>query len=97
VCLAWVFFRATSFDNALAVLERIGAGETDAPNLIPAVMIAVVIGFVAHCFPDRTFHWLRARFVELGPMEQAAVLTIATFILRELSHPTIVPFIYFQF
>jgi len=97
VCLAWVFFRATSFANALAILERVASWELDAPNLIPVVTVAVAAGFVAHFFPSRSFAWLRARFIELGPMEQAAVLTGATFLLRELSHPTIVPFIYFQF
>jgi hypothetical protein len=97
VCLAWVFFRATSFGNALAILERVGAGELDHPNLIPIIVIAIAIGFAAHFFPNRTFAWLRTKFVELPPIEQAGVLTAVTFVLRELSHPTIVPFIYFQF
>ncbi|HVV85616.1 MAG TPA: MBOAT family O-acyltransferase, partial [Kofleriaceae bacterium] len=42
VCLAWVFFRARSFGNALAVLRRLGAGEWDAPNLSPAIVLALV-------------------------------------------------------
>jgi D-alanyl-lipoteichoic acid acyltransferase DltB (MBOAT superfamily) len=101
VCLAWVFFRATSpdgsLDPALAMLQRIASWELDAPNLIPVVMVAVGAGFVAHFFPDRSFAWLRARFVALGPIEQGALLALATVVLRELSNPTIVPFIYFQF
>jgi alginate O-acetyltransferase complex protein AlgI len=97
VCLAWVFFRATSFDNALLILQRIGAREWDSPNLIPVVVFAVAAGFVAHFFPGRTFAWLRARFVGLLPIEQGGILACAALVLGELSHPTIVPFIYFQF
>ena len=47
VCLAWVFFRAKDFGNALAVLERLGAGEWDAPNLIPVIRLALVVALIA--------------------------------------------------
>jgi alginate O-acetyltransferase complex protein AlgI len=97
VCLAWIFFRAHSFAEALLVLESLGAWTSDAPNLIPVIVTALAAGYAAHFFPERTFAWLRARFIALGPMEQAAVLVGAAFLLRELSHPTIIPFFYNQF
>jgi D-alanyl-lipoteichoic acid acyltransferase DltB (MBOAT superfamily) len=97
VCLAWVFFRAQTFDGALLFLERIAAGEWDAPNLVPTIQLAVIAGFVLHFFPGRTFAWLRARFVALEPVAQGAVMALAALVLRELAQPHIVKFIYFEF
>ncbi len=97
VCLAWVFFRATSFDNALAVLRQIALLETDHANIVPIVSIALAVGFVCHFFPDDSFRWLRTRFVAMPPWAQGALLACAALVLRELGHTKIVPFIYFQF
>ena len=97
VCLAWIFFRARDFDNALHVLERLGAGEWDAPNLVPAIRLALVAALIAHFFAPRTFTWLRDRFVAASAPAQGLVLAACALVLRELSNPTVVPFIYFQF
>jgi D-alanyl-lipoteichoic acid acyltransferase DltB (MBOAT superfamily) len=101
VCLAWVFFRAKDFDRALAVLARLGAGEwspwSDAANLIPAIRLALVAALIAHFFAPRTFTWLRERFVAAAPPVQGLVLAACALVLRELSNPSVVPFIYFQF
>jgi hypothetical protein len=97
VCLAWVFFRASSFDGALDVLRQIADGSTDHPNLVAIVTTALVVGFVCHFFADGSFRWLRRRWVELPPIGQAVVLVAVVFVLRALAHHEIVPFIYFQF
>jgi alginate O-acetyltransferase complex protein AlgI len=102
VCVAWVFVRATSFDNALAVLERIahiGAGELDHANLFAALLVALAAAAASHFVPPRTAAWMRDRFVAAPPVLQGAMLVIAAVALRELAHaqPKIVPFIYFQF
>jgi len=97
VCLAWVFFRATSFDNALAVLRQIAEGSTDHANLVSLVTTALTVGFAAHFFADGSFGWLRRRFAELPAWAQGGVLACAALVLRELAHHEIVPFIYFQF
>ena len=97
VCLAWIFFRAQSFAQALAVLRRLGAHEYDHPNLIRVVLTALVAAVVAHWFAPRTFGELRRRFVAAHPIVQGLALAAAALVLRELAHPKIVPFIYFQF
>jgi D-alanyl-lipoteichoic acid acyltransferase DltB (MBOAT superfamily) len=97
VCLAWIFFRATSFDNALAVLRQIAALETDHANLVPIVTTALVAGVACHVFAEGSFRWLRRRFVGLPPWAQGAVLAGVALVLRELGHAKVVPFIYFQF
>jgi hypothetical protein len=97
VCLAWVFFRSSSFDNALAILRQIAGGELDHANLVPIVTTALAVGFLCHFFPDGSFRWLRGRFTALPPPLQGALLAACALVLRELAHPKIVPFIYFQF
>ena len=97
VCLAWVFFRASSFDNALGVLRQLATLETDHANLVPLVMLALAVGVACHLFADGSFRWLRRRFVALPPWAQGAVLAGVALVLRELGHARVVPFIYFQF
>jgi alginate O-acetyltransferase complex protein AlgI len=97
VCLAWIFFRATSFDNALGVLRQIAGLETDHANLVPIVTTALATGFACHLFGDASFRWLGRRFVALPAWAQGALLAGVALVLRELGHTKIVPFIYFQF
>jgi alginate O-acetyltransferase complex protein AlgI len=97
VCLAWVFFRATSFDGALAVLRQIALLEADRANLVPIVTLALAAGAASHLFGDGSVRWLRSRFVALPPWGQGAALAAVALVLRELGHARIVPFIYFQF
>jgi len=97
VCLAWVFFRAASFDGALAVLRQVATLEIDHANLVPIVTVALAVGFACHLFADGSFRWLRDRFVALPAWAQGLVLAAVALVLRELGHTKIVPFIYFQF
>ncbi|HET9623752.1 MAG TPA: MBOAT family O-acyltransferase [Kofleriaceae bacterium] len=97
VCLAWIFFRASSFDNALGVLRQLATGETDHANLVPLVTCALAVGFACHFFADGSFRWLRDRFVALPAWAQGAALAAAALVLRELGQAKLVPFIYFQF
>jgi alginate O-acetyltransferase complex protein AlgI len=97
VCLAWIFFRAKSFDHALGVLRRLAAQEFDHANLVPLLTTALALGFLCHFFADGSFRWLRERFVSLPAWAQGIVLAAAALVLRELGHAKVVPFIYFQF
>ena len=97
VCLAWIFFRASSFDNALAILRRLGAFEFDHANVVPLVTVTMVAGFAIHFFAEGSYRWLRERFVALPAPAQGFVLAAVALVLRELAHTKMVPFIYFQF
>jgi len=97
VCLAWIFFRATSFDNALAVLRQIATLELDHANLVPIVTTALAAGFACHLWANASFAWLGRRFAALPPWAQGAVLVGVVVTLRALGSTKIVPFIYFQF
>jgi D-alanyl-lipoteichoic acid acyltransferase DltB (MBOAT superfamily) len=97
VCVGWIFFRATSFANAMDVLRQLGKRELDHANLVPLVTTTLAVGFLCHGFADGSFRWLRERFVALPAWAQGAVLAGAYFLLRELGHAKLVKFIYFQF
>ena len=100
VCFTWIFFRATSFEQGRQVLAQIGGiahGATDAVNLLPATILALLVGGFAHFFPPATYRWLRERFVALPAWAKGLVLAAAALVLREFARPIVVPFIYFQF
>jgi D-alanyl-lipoteichoic acid acyltransferase DltB (MBOAT superfamily) len=97
VCLAWIFFRAPTFDGALAVLRQLADGSWGHANVTPLVQAALLIGLVCHFWADGTFRWLRDRFVTAPPIIQGLVLAVAALVLRELSHAKLVKFIYFEF
>jgi D-alanyl-lipoteichoic acid acyltransferase DltB (MBOAT superfamily) len=97
VCLAWVFFRAPTFDAALAVLRQVALAETDHANLVPIVTTALAVGFACHLWSDASMRWLQRRFVAMPAWAQGGLLAGVALVLRELGHTRIVPFIYFQF
>ncbi|MEP6864704.1 MAG: MBOAT family O-acyltransferase [Deltaproteobacteria bacterium] len=97
VCLAWIFFRAPTFDGALAVLRQLAEGSWGHANVTPLVQAALLVGLACHFWADGTFRWLRDRFVTAPPIVQGLVLAVAALVLRELSHAKLVKFIYFEF
>jgi D-alanyl-lipoteichoic acid acyltransferase DltB (MBOAT superfamily) len=97
VCLAWIFFRATSFDHAAAVLGQIATLTTDTHSLLPQVKLVLAVGLLAHFYAPRTYAWARAGFTRLPPWAQALIMVGAALALRRLAVTEAQPFIYFQF
>ncbi len=97
VAFAWIFFRAKTFDGALAVLRQLGTWSPGHANVTPMVQTALAVGLVCHFWGDGTFRWMRDRFAALPPIAQGLVLAVAAMLLRELGHAKLVKFIYFEF
>jgi alginate O-acetyltransferase complex protein AlgI len=97
VAFAWIFFRARTFDAALAVLRQLAGWSRGHANVTPLVQTALAVGLLCHFWGDGTFRWMRARFVALPPIAQGLVLAVAAMLLRELGHAKLVKFIYFEF
>ena len=97
VCLAWVFFRATSIDNAFSMLGRLltGTGSTAGVSLLLIVVIVASIAsqFVPPRIPARAEVW----FATWAPALQAAALAAGLVLVDALGPEGIAPFIYFQF
>jgi alginate O-acetyltransferase complex protein AlgI len=97
VCLAWVFFRATSFRAAWAVLGQVAQLTTYHPNLHPRILAVLAVGLVTHWLPERWYQLSVRRFCALPALGQGLLLIAVAMILREMASAEAVPFVYFQF
>jgi D-alanyl-lipoteichoic acid acyltransferase DltB (MBOAT superfamily) len=55
VCFTWIFFRASSLENALAILRNLGSLTWSTENLTPIVLGVLVLAAILHCLPPRWF------------------------------------------
>ena len=97
VCLAWIFFRAPTFKQAVLVLKQLATLTTFHPNLPPFVVALLVVGLVSHYTPGATYERVRRGFGELPALAQGAVLFAVAVVLHEAASTAAVPFVYFQF
>jgi D-alanyl-lipoteichoic acid acyltransferase DltB (MBOAT superfamily) len=97
VCIAWVFFRAPTFKQAMLVFKQLATHTTYHPNLPPLVLGLLALGFVSHFTPERTYEWMRDRFIALPAPAQGALLFAVALVLHEAAATAAVPFVYFQF
>jgi len=97
VCFAWIFFRAQTFGQAMAVLRQLGTLTSFHPNL-PALVVGILgVGLLSHYVPDGLYARLRAGFVRLPAVAQGGILFGVAVLLHEAASAKAVPFIYFQF
>jgi alginate O-acetyltransferase complex protein AlgI len=97
VCLAWVFFRATSFDRAGEVLGNLGGVWTEAPALTGGVLLALAVGLALQYLPRGWLPRLASSFGRLDPVVQGLTLAVALTFIDTLGAEGVAPFIYFQF
>ncbi|MBU3700452.1 MAG: MBOAT family protein [Acidimicrobiia bacterium] len=97
VCLAWVFFRATSIDNAFAMLGRLFSGA-GSPGGVTVLLIVTVVASIASQFvPPRIPARFEVRFATLAPVLQILALAAGLVLIDALGPEGVAPFIYFQF
>jgi alginate O-acetyltransferase complex protein AlgI len=98
VCLAWVFFRATSFTNAFQYLSRLvtGWGTTTSlvtPLLVLTIAAVLAVQLVPSNIVDRaTSFFSRQRFAV-----QAVLLALVLLVITTLGPTGVAPFIYYRF
>jgi len=102
VCLAWIFFRADSWELAFSMIGRIASGIN--PGVIPVVaqgyaLVAFlfVVAAGAHIFHEQLTSagtWLLAR---AGFALQTGFVVAVIFLVIQTRSAKLQPFIYFQF
>jgi alginate O-acetyltransferase complex protein AlgI len=97
VCFAWIFFRASSFDNALLILSRIGSLSISAANLSAPLALILAIGIVAHYIPKTWYDFSLQLFVRAPFYAQAAALAMLVIGLQYVAQTGATPFIYNKF
>lgn len=97
VCAAWVFFRASSFEQAAAMFVRFSEGSTHVANLPWEVVTVLGVGLVSHWLPERWFDRAVRTFADLPAPLQGLALGYMALILQGMLSADTVPFVYFQF
>lgn len=101
VCLAWVFFRAESFDVAMEMLGRLVAGgpvPVGQLGLVTGLALVVIAGSIASQFvPDDAVRKVTLAFGTAPPVLQMGALAVGLVAIDALGPEGIAPFIYFQF
>jgi hypothetical protein len=97
VCLAWIFFRATSFHNAVEVLSRIASlGGHHRP--FNWKVAAVIVGALAFQLgPRGVGPTLQGFFSRRSFWVQALILAGVLTLIDLLGPAGVAPFIYFRF
>ncbi|MGH9298141.1 MAG: MBOAT family O-acyltransferase [Acidimicrobiales bacterium] len=98
VCLGWVFFKASSFGNAWAMLERLFTGwGQPSPLITLPVVLAIVVGIGTQYLPKGLASRAQETFAHLGVVLQGAVLAGILLVITTLGPIGVAPFIYFKF
>ncbi|MDQ6614297.1 MAG: MBOAT family protein [Actinomycetota bacterium] len=97
VCLAWVFFRATSFHNALEVLGRIATFGGRHHPFNWKVAAVIVASLAVQVGPRGLGGRLQALFSRCSFLLQAFILAGALTAIDLLGPAGVAPFIYFRF
>ena len=96
VCLAWVFFRADGFGNAMEMFGRLfsfASGGFVAAN----VLLLVVAGILIQYLPKDATGRLQSGFARLSVGAQGAVLATVLVAVSIFGNQGVAAFIYFQF
>lgn len=101
VLALWVFFRASDFDMAIAVFERLG--RLDLAYLVPFVqarpyfLAAMGVGYFLHFLPMGAVLQVERLFTWLPWALRLVVFVLCVQLILETRKAYVQPFIYFQF
>ncbi|SNY93233.1 D-alanyl-lipoteichoic acid acyltransferase DltB, MBOAT superfamily [Cohaesibacter sp. ES.047] len=97
VCLAWIFFRASSLELALAYLQGITFGTTDIFQFTPFIAGLILVCAIGQFMPERSYercYWALSKTGTLGMM---VIFTLGMVAIQQIAPFGTAPFIYFQF
>jgi alginate O-acetyltransferase complex protein AlgI len=98
VCLGWVFFRASDFGNAWAVLGRLFAGwGGPSPGITFGIVAAVAAGIALQYVPFRAWAAGMGLLSRAPLVAQGTVLALVLMAINAMGPRGVAPFIYFKF
>jgi D-alanyl-lipoteichoic acid acyltransferase DltB (MBOAT superfamily) len=102
VAFCWIFFRAISFESALAMLHQIGNNFKaelcwQLISGYQAVFLLIALGYAIHFIPQKFEEEIK-KWITVSPsFVQAALLAIMIYLVYQTRSAEVQPFIYFQF
>ena len=96
VLLGWIFFRATSFGDALAFLGGLGGGGESA-LLTPLMLGLIIVGMALHALPPRAIQHVAIRVRAMPAVLVGLGVGVLILIIDAMRPEGVAPFIYYQF
>jgi len=97
VCLAWVFFRAASLENAWAVLARIASLTGSLANVSGPLAVVLGIAALAHYCPADWYRRATLLFIKAPSFVQAFAMALLLLAIHYVAATGAAPFIYTKF
>jgi hypothetical protein len=97
VCFTWIFFRASSLENALAILRSLGALTWSTDNLTPIVLGVLVVAAVLHSLPVRWFETSAGLAARTPFWVQGLAMAALILLIQTLAGRGSAPFVYGNF
>jgi hypothetical protein len=97
VCLGWLFFRADTLGDALAMLSRLFVGWGPSPLVTPLAVLAIAAGIASQYLPDRWLESVLQAFAARRPAIQGGILGLVLLGITTFGPAGVAPFIYFRF
>ena len=97
VCLAWIFFRSSTLEGALMVIDRIGSLTASTANISGSFAIVLALAAAGHYVPDGWMDKSRDLYVRAPFYAQAAILLLLAIAIQYIAATGAAPFIYTRF
>ena len=97
VVLGWIFFRAESFDGAIAYLTRMAQWDGGATLVTPLGLVLIATGMVMHFTPIGIMPSLALRLKRVSAPTAGLAIGVAILIIDAMRFEGVAPFIYYQF
>ena len=97
VCFGWIFFRASSLENAQDIVTQICSLTFSTANLSWALLTIAAIGAVGHYAPKKWLDASESSFVRVPFFVQALLLAMLAMSIKYVAATGNAPFVYSQF
>ena len=97
VTLAWIFFRAPSFEGVQKIFSSLAELDMGAANISWSVVSVLALALASHFAPEKWIEKVQRGFHALPPPIQAAVFIAAVYLAQKIAATDVAPFIYSQF
>ncbi|MBI2688169.1 MAG: MBOAT family protein [Acidobacteria bacterium] len=97
VCFCWIYFRASSLDQASLILERITSNSWAFDNVSAGLWIVLGLAIAGHYAPKSWIDQPRDLFIRSPFYAQAAVLLLLAIAIQYVAATGAAPFIYTKF